>query len=142
VVFKSSGESMTALLGGHVDVMVSSAGSVIAQAQAGQVRVLAIAAAQRMAGNLAAVPTFREQGINSTGVAAWRGFFGPRNLTSAHIAFWDDTFTRMTETGEWKKNLEEGDLTQQYLRSREFGQYLEGEYAATRAAMLDLGLIK
>ncbi len=142
VVFKSSGESMTALLGGHVDVMVSSAGSVIGQMQGGQVRVLAIAAAQRMTGSLAQVPTFREQGINSAGVAAWRGFFGPRALTPAHVAFWDDAFARVVDTSEWKKHLEEGDLAQQYLRSREFTRYLEGEYATTRAAMSDLGLIK
>ena len=48
----------------------------------------------------------------------------------------------MTDAAEWKKNLEEGDLTQQHLRSREFGRYLDAEYATTRAVMTDLGLIK
>jgi putative tricarboxylic transport membrane protein len=142
VVFKGSGESITAVLGGHVDVMVSSSGSVLGQVQAGQVRVLAVAAAQRMGGAFAHVPTFREQGINTTGIAAWRGFHGPRPLTPAQIAFWDDALAKMAEAAEWKKNLEEGDLTQQFLRSREFAQYLEGEYATTRAAMADIGLVK
>ena len=142
VVFKGSGESITAVLGGHVDVMVSSSGSVLGQLQAGQVRVLAVAAAQRMGGAFANVPTFREQGINTTGIAAWRGFHGPRPLTPAQIAFWDDALTKMADAAEWKKNLEEGDLTQQFLRSREFAQYLEGEYATTRAAVADIGLVK
>ena len=142
VVFKGSGESITAVLGGHVDVMVSSSGSVLGQVQAGQLRVLAVAAAQRMGGTFANVPTFREQGINTTGIAAWRGFHGPRPLTPAQVAFWDDAFSKMAESAEWKKNLEEGDLTQHYLRSREFAQYLDGEYAITRAAMADLGLVK
>ena len=142
VVFKGSGESITAVLGGHVDVMVSSSGSVLGQVQVGQVRVLAVAAAQRMGGAFASVPTFREQGINTTGIAAWRGFHGPRPLTPAQIAFWDDALAKMADSAEWRKNLEEGDLTQQFLRSREFAQYLEGEYATTRAAMVDIGLIK
>lgn len=142
VVFKGSGESITAVLGGHVDVMVSSSGSVLGQVQAGQVRVLAVAAAQRMGGAFANVPTFREQGINTTGIAAWRGFHGPRPLTPAQIAFWDDALAKMADAAEWKKNLEEGDLTQQFLRSREFAQYLEVEYATTRAAMADIGGVK
>lgn len=142
VVFKGSGESISALLGGHVDVMVSSSGSILAQVQAGQVRVLGIAAARRVSGILAAAPTFLEQGFNTTGVSAWRGLHGPPGLTSAQIAFWDDALAKMTDTAEWKKNLDEGDLTQHYLRSREFAGFLEGEYALTRAVMADVGLIK
>ena len=142
VVFKGSGESMTSLLGGHVEVMVSSVGSVVGQMQAGSVRVLGIGAAQRLAGSLASVPTFRDQGIDSTGVAAWRGFFGPQGLTAAHTAFWDDALTKMSETPEWGKNLEESNLTPQFLRSREFAKYLEAEYAAIRETMVELGFAK
>lgn len=142
VVFKGSGESISALLGGHVDVMVSSSGSILTQVQAGQVRVLGIAAARRASDILAAAPTFREQGFNTTGVSAWRGLHGPPGLTSAQIVFWDDALAKMTDTAEWKKNLDDGDLTQHYLRSREFAGFLEGEYALTRAVMADVGLIK
>lgn len=142
VVFKGSGESMTSLLGGHVDVMVSSVGSVVGQMQAGNVRVLGIGAAQRLTGSLATVPTFRDQGVDSTGVAAWRAFFGPLGLTAAHTAFWDEALTKMSETPEWTKNLEESNLTPQFLRSREFSKYLATEYAATQATMIDLGFAK
>jgi putative tricarboxylic transport membrane protein len=141
VVFKGSGDSITAVLGGHVDVMVSSSGSVLGLVQNGQARVLAVAAARRMGGPLAGAPTFREQGIDTTGIPAWRGFFGPQQLTPAQIAFWDDAFSKMVDSPEWKKNLEEGNVTQ-YLGSREFARYLEAEYATARAIMSDLGLTK
>jgi len=141
VVFKGSGESMSAILGGHVDVMVSSSGSVLGMVQSGQARVLGVAAAQRVGGRLAGVPTFREQGIDSAGVPAWRAFFGPPQLTPAQVAFWDDAFSRMIDSSEWKKNLEEGDVSQ-YLKSREFARYLDTEYAAIRAIMSEVGLIK
>ena len=142
VVFKGSGESTTALLGGHVDVMVASSGSILPYVQSGQMRVIGVAAAQRVGGVLANAPTFREQGINTAGVAAWRGFHGPKGLTPSQIAFWDDALAKVTDTAEWKKNLEEGDLSQQHLRSRDFAQFIEGEYATTRAAMADIGLIR
>jgi putative tricarboxylic transport membrane protein len=142
VVFKGSGESTTALLGGHVDVMVSSSGSVLGMVQAGQARVLGVAAAQRMGGSFANAPTFREAGIDSVGIPAWRGFFGAQKLAPAQVAFWDEAFSKMADAPEWKKNLEEGNLTQQFMRSREFGQYLDREYANTRGVMTDLGIIK
>jgi putative tricarboxylic transport membrane protein len=142
VVFKGSGESISAVLGGHVDVMVSSSGSVLSQVQAGQLRVIGVAAAQRMGGAFANAPTFREQGLNTTGIAAWRGFHGPRGLTAAQIAFWNDTLAKMVDSADWKKLIEEGDITPQFMRSREFAQYLDGEYAATRAALADVGLTK
>jgi putative tricarboxylic transport membrane protein len=130
------------MLGGHVDVMVSSSGSVLPLVQSGQARVIGVAAAQRMGGAFASAPTFREQGLNTTGIAAWRGFHGPRGLSAAQIAFWDDAMAKVTDSAEWKKNLEDGDLTQQFLRHGEFVKYLEAEFAATKAALGDLGTTK
>jgi putative tricarboxylic transport membrane protein len=75
-------------------------------------------------------------------VTAWRGIFGPKGLSAAQTGFWDDVFSKLVETAEWKKQLEENDLTSQYLGSREFSKYLEREHAATRAVMTDLGILK
>lgn len=140
VVFKTNGESLTALAGGHVDVMVSSVSSVLPQAATGAVRMIALAAPQRMTGVAATVPTLREQGIDSTGVTAWRGVFGPRGLTAAQVAFWDDAFAKIVNSEDWKRQLQENDLAWQYRRSRDFAGYLENEYAATRATLVDIGL--
>ena len=142
VVFKTNGESLTALAGGHVDVMVSSVSSVLAQVNAGAVRMIGLGAAQRMPGAAENVPTFREQGIDSTGVTAWRGVFGPKGLSAAQVAFWDDTFAKLVETDDWKKRLQENDLTSQYRRSRDFAKYLEIDYAASRTAHAEIGLTR
>lgn len=142
VVFKTSGESITGLAGGHVDVMVSSLASVIPHAKAGTLRVLGIAAQQRRSGAASSVPTLREQGIATDGVAAWRGLHGAKGLSAAQLAFWEDVISKLPESAEWKAFLDENDLAPQFLRSREFAKYLEGEYAATKALMSDVGLAK
>lgn len=142
VVFKTSGESITAVSGGHVHAMVSSLASVMPQVKAGSLRVLAIAARERRGGAAANVPTLREQGIPSDGVAAWRGMSGPKGLSAAQIAFWDDALAKAVESADWKHFLEENDVSSAYLRSRDFAKYLEGEYATTKAVMADLGLLK
>lgn len=59
VPYKSSGEALTAVLGGHADgAMVSGAGGLL---EAGSVRILAVADEQRLEG-LPDVPTFKEFG--------------------------------------------------------------------------------
>ena len=63
VPFKSSGEALTAVLGGHVDAaMVSGAGGLL---ESGQVRILAVAEEQRLEG-LPDIPTFKELGYPIT----------------------------------------------------------------------------
>ena len=142
VVFKTSGESITGLAGGHVDVMVSSLASVMPHVKAGTLRVLGIAAQQRRGGAAANIPTLREQGIATNGVAAWRGLHGAKGLTPAQLGFWEDALAKVVDSADWKGFLEENDLSAQFLRSRDFAKYMEGEYAITKAVMIDVGLIK
>jgi putative tricarboxylic transport membrane protein len=141
-VFKTSGETLTALAGGHVDAVASSVSAAFAQAQAGTVRMLAIAAPHRMTGALANVPTLREQGMDVDGVSNWRAVFGAKGLSPAQIAFWEEALTKTVATNDWRTLIEQNNLSPQFLRSKDCAVYLEGEYAATKAVMIDLGLIK
>ena len=52
VAFKSSGDSVAALLGGHIDVVSSTTPNVLGQLQAGRIRVLAITSANRLGGQI------------------------------------------------------------------------------------------
>ncbi|MEQ1772440.1 MAG: tripartite tricarboxylate transporter substrate-binding protein [Burkholderiales bacterium] len=140
-VFKTNTESMTAMAGGHLQLVASSVSSAIAQVQAGNARILAVASQRRLSGALANVPTFKEHGIDSW-VSNWRAVFGAKGISPAHIAYWEETFAKMAATDDWKKQLEAHDWEGQFLRSREFSKYLQGEYAATRTIMTELGLVK
>jgi putative tricarboxylic transport membrane protein len=142
VVFKTSGESITAIAGGHVDVMVSSLASVMGVAQAGKARVLGIAAKERRGGDAAGIPTLREQGIDTDAVASWRGLSGAPGLKSQQVAFWDEALEKVFDSEDWKGYREKNNLPPQYLRSRDFSKYLQGEYETTKAVMADIGLAK
>src|SRR6185436_1502153 len=105
VVFKTNAESMTALVGGHIHFVASSVTTAMTQAGTGAARIVAIAAAQRMGGQLANVPTFKEQGIDSW-VSNWRAILGPKGMTPAQIAFWEEALARVAATSEWKREVE------------------------------------
>ena len=142
VVFKANAESITAVMGGHIHAVVSSVSAALPQALAGNTRILAVAAPQRVGGNMANVPTMREQGINATGISNWRGLFAPRGITAAQAAYWEEALSKVVLTEEWKKQLDDNNLVSRFLRGREFAKYLDGEYADTRSVMSDLGLVK
>ena len=61
VPFDSGGEQLAAMLGGHVDAMVTEYQEVATQVEAGKVRILATATGQRL-DSLPDVPTMKEKG--------------------------------------------------------------------------------
>jgi len=142
VVFKTNAESLTAVIGGHIQAVVSSVSAALPQVQAGNARMLGVTAPQRVGGSIANVPTMREQGIDAMGVSNWRGIIGAKGISPAQIAYWEEAIGKTTTTDDWKKQLETNNLASRFMRSREFTKYLEVEYNATKAAMADAGLIK
>jgi putative tricarboxylic transport membrane protein len=140
-IFKSSGETLTALIGGHVQAVGSSVSAASAQVEAGNVRMLAVGAPKRLGGPMAKVPTMREYGLD-VNVSNFRAVFGAKGITAAQAAFWENALAKVVAASDWKKLIEENNLVSQFLRGAECGKYLEAEYNSTRAVMAELGLAK
>lgn len=141
VIFPSGGAASTAMLGGHVDVVPITAAFAASMLRQGQVRLLAVAAPARLPGVLAEVPTWREQGYDAV-VSNWRIFIGPKGMTAAQIAYWEEALRRMVESDEWKKELEANFWTSEFMRSVATRKYLERDNIQLRAFLVDLGLAK
>jgi putative tricarboxylic transport membrane protein len=141
VVFGSGGESMTALLGGHVGLVVTPSANAIPHLQSEKMRVLAIAAPARLEGALAAVPTWKEQGAAIV-VANWRPVIGPKGLSPAQVAFWEEAFARLTRSDEWTSDVARSGGVNHYMNSRDLAAYFDAQYAQFRAILGDLGLAR
>lgn len=139
VPYKSSGESFTALLGGHIDVAVSTFGTVLPHLEAGRVRVIGVSAPKRMPGLLATVPTWREQGADAV-FSSWRGMAGAKGMTEAQVRYWEAALAAMANTDEWKKDVERNFRVPQFLNGRESSKYWDAQYTEVETAMTELGL--
>jgi putative tricarboxylic transport membrane protein len=139
VVYASGGQGMIAALGGHVDVWVGTAGSAQIHQQNGTIRVLGISSTQRQEGRMAAMPTLREHGIDAV-YYAWRGFAGPKGLSAAQTAFWDQAFARVVQAEEWKKELEDNAWADGFMGAAETRKHLDAEYELLRKMLADLGV--
>jgi putative tricarboxylic transport membrane protein len=142
VVFKTSAEATTALMGGHIQAAVSSAAGATPAVAAGQLRMLALAAPQRKPGAISHVPTLDELGIETPLIANWRVIFGAIGITPAQIAFWEDALAHAFTADEWKEWTARNDAAAPPLRGAELQKYLAGQYSYTRTVLVDLGLAK
>jgi putative tricarboxylic transport membrane protein len=141
VVFGSGGEAMTALIGGHVGLVVTPSANLIGPMQNGQLRVLGISAPKRLAGALAAVPTWNEQGVDAV-VANWRPVIGARGWSAAQIAYWERAFAQLTATDAWQAEVARSGGVPHFMRSRELGEFFDTEYARFKTILTDLGMAK
>jgi putative tricarboxylic transport membrane protein len=141
VVFNSAGESVTTVLGGHVDFGVVSAANAAGLIKSHKLRGLATLSERRIANELAEVPTWREQGINAAWTT-WRGIAGPKGLNQQQIAYWDRVMAAVSETPEWKSELEKNFWGAHYLNSSDAKKYIESQYKVLSSLLQDLGLAK
>lgn len=141
VPFKSSAESLTNLMGGHIDVMAATTPNVIAQMKAGNIRVLAIASSHRMKGDLAGVPTWREVGVPSDYESA-QGVMAPKGIPAEALAFWDGFFRRISQDPEWAAFVESRQWDPAFTGADATMKRLEQAYGETREVLGNLGLAK
>lgn len=141
VVFQSGAAAITAMLGGHIDVVPGTLGLMFPHHQSGQIRVIAVAAPRRVAGVFAEVPTWREQGYNAI-VSNWRSMVGARGMTAPQIAYWEAVLQRLADSEEWKLELDRSFATADFMGAAETRKYLDADYAQLRAFLTDLGLAK
>jgi putative tricarboxylic transport membrane protein len=141
VVFKTNAEGITAVLGGHIQVVASAVGTAFGRMRDGKTHILSVSAPQRIGGELAQVPTLREQGYDVS-LSNWRALIGPKGLSAAQVAYWEEVLGKVVATDDWKKILQRFFWDGNFLRSKEFGAYMKTEYGQTKAIMTELGLVK
>ena len=109
VAFEGGGETLTAMLGGHVQVTSSGLGEITPQLAAGKIRVLAVLSDERLPGKLAGIPTAKEQGF----AISWpviRGFYMGPEVSDADYAWWKGQFDKMLAAEDFAHLREQRDL--------------------------------
>jgi tripartite-type tricarboxylate transporter receptor subunit TctC len=79
VAYKGSGQAITDLVAGHVQMGSMTFTAALGQMQAKTIIPLAVSSERRMAG-FADVPTLKELGYNELAVTTWFGFAAPAGL--------------------------------------------------------------
>ena len=106
VPYKGDAASMTALLGGEIQVSVATTVGIAPRIQAGTLRALAITSPTRWKG-LPDVPTAAESGLEGFDIRTWAGVMGPRNMPRPVVERLNGELQKVIALPEIRTRLEE-----------------------------------
>jgi putative tricarboxylic transport membrane protein len=140
IAFSGGGEAMVALLGGHVEAVITGAGEAVSQLAGGDIRALALSSPERLDA-LADVPTFEEQGVDFT-FDIWRGVMGPPDMPEEAVTYYEDLFAEMLETTTWQEARDQLGWIDAYQDGEAFGAFLDEQKTQFETILGDLGLLQ
>jgi putative tricarboxylic transport membrane protein len=137
IAYDGGGDLLPAILGGKIAFGASGFGEFLDQVEAGEVRVLAISGAERVAAVKA--PTLKESGIDLE-FTNWRGIVAPPGISDTDKQALSNAIAKMHESQEWKDVLAKNGWTDAYLTEAEFSTFLTAQTKAVEDVLTKLGL--
>jgi len=122
VPYKGGTPAITDLMGGQVDFMAATYGTVANLAKDGRVRILAVSDDKRDP-RIPNVPTFEEAGLPSLGLDTTIGLYGPANLPKPIVDKWNDALGQMAKMPDVDKTLENAGFDVWYKPASEMAEY-------------------
>jgi tripartite-type tricarboxylate transporter receptor subunit TctC len=127
VGFTGGGESITALLGGHVDLAAIALPAAKAQLDAGKIRIIAFFSKQRHP-LYPDVPTAYEKGFKQTLVDTGVGVVGPKGLPAEVIKKWDQAVQLVLKDPAVITAIHKSDFIPHYLNGEEYKKEIVEEF--------------
>jgi tripartite-type tricarboxylate transporter receptor subunit TctC len=129
VPFRSSPETISAVLGGQVDVIFDTVSAVLGQVQSGQLKALAVTGRDRFPA-VPNVPAAIESGmLPGYDVTTWYGFFAPSGTPPAVIAKLNKTINDSLAEEVVRARLTTAGVVVKGSTPEAFGKHLANEYA-------------
>ena len=118
IPYKGGKEPVVAVLGGHIDVAVANPSEMLANFQAGKLKVLAVASDARFE-PFGEAATLSEQGYPIV-TEHWRGVMASKDVPDDIIAKLDDMIRNVTKEEEFAKFLKSSNMYDGYMPSESF----------------------
>ena len=136
ITYDGTGDAITALLGGHVDLLISKPAAASEYVEAGSIQAILALSTERYGGKLADAPTLSEVGeYNDVEVPVWRGVAAPGAMSEEAAAFWSDILKQVSESEQWKTEyLDKNMLISNYMdyqTAKEFMTTYQNDYLAS-----------
>jgi tripartite-type tricarboxylate transporter receptor subunit TctC len=104
VPYKGAAQGATDLIGGQVQLYVSSIPTLIGHVKGGKMRAIAVTSAKR-ADDLPQVPTIAESGYKGFEAVTWFGVVGPANLPKEVVAKLNADINKALQAADLRKKL-------------------------------------
>ena len=137
VPFKGGGDTVAAIIGGHVSAGIAGISEFAQHIKSGKMRALAVSSPKTLEG----IKSLKEQGVDVE-LANWRGIFGAPGITKAQRDELIKAVEAGTKTKEWAEALKKNDWTPYWLAGDEYGAFVVTENKRLGDILLTLGIGK
>jgi putative tricarboxylic transport membrane protein len=138
VSFKSGAETVTAVMGGHIQVTAENLGEVLGQVELKKLRLLGIPSTKRIAG-LPNVPTLKEQGFDVQ-AGALRAFVAPAGIPREAAKVLEDTLAKVHKSAAWREYMARNMYEDVYMNGEEFSKWLAAQHVEMTQFLTETGL--
>lgn len=128
VPFKGAGPALTAVLGGQVQTVITGAATVIPQARAGKIKVIAFAAEKRHP-NWPDIPSTGEAGLKGFEAGTWFGIVTRTGVARPVIAGLNREIVAALGTADLKASLNGAGFDIRTQSPEEFGKFMAADRA-------------
>ncbi|MCH9705069.1 MAG: tripartite tricarboxylate transporter substrate binding protein [Proteobacteria bacterium] len=139
--FDGGGDAVTQILAGNVQAFTGDASEVLGFLESGDLVPLAVLSEQRLGGQLANVPTAKEQGIDVIG-ANWRGFYAPGGMSDEAYQYWVKNIKTMYASDEWKAVMKQNGLAPLELFGDDFNGFVANSVSDITDLSKAIGIIQ
>ena len=139
IPYEGAAPAVAALMAGEIDAVAVSAAEVATQVADGTFRLLAVSAAQRLAG-FPDIPTYHELGLDIPHIGGWRGLAVPAATPDDVVAQWATRAAQVINSPEFQEIMNRQDLTVDFLDQADFEAYIAEQHAFFVRLIADLGL--
>ncbi|WP_252502063.1 tripartite tricarboxylate transporter substrate binding protein [Sporosarcina sp. Marseille-Q4943] len=123
IPFEGTSPAVAALMGGHVDVLITNASEIITQYEDKKIKVLAVGSDERV-DLLPDVPTYKEEGLELTQVSM-RGLAAPKGISKEQQDYLAEAIRKTMADEEFIKKAKEMALPLDYKGPEEYKEFLE-----------------
>jgi tripartite-type tricarboxylate transporter receptor subunit TctC len=114
------------LIGGQVDLFITTPASVVQHVRSGKLKALAVSSANRLAA-LPQVPTALEAGLKGFTLDSWFALYGPAGLPAEVVQTLNTEISKILNMPDIKRRAEEAGTSVELMSPAQLGDYTRKE---------------
>ena len=138
VPLRAAGETITRVLGGNLDIGISSMAPLAGQVKAGTVRVLFVIAPERVSA-FPEIPTLKEKGYPDPTLILYTGFYTPVGVPGPIRETLQKALEKVIKEPSIKKKLEDVGLALEYLSGEAFAKEIDEDVKRVTQFVKEVG---
>jgi tripartite-type tricarboxylate transporter receptor subunit TctC len=126
IPYRGAGPAVQDLLGGQVDLFLTTPASVVSHVKAGKLKALAVTSAQRL-GTLPNVPTAVEAGLKGFTLDSWFALYAPAGTPPEVVQLLNAEVGKILAQADTRKKSEDAGTTVEQMSPAQLGEFTRKE---------------